>query len=218
MKLKFFLSFILLSLIGCKNQSNKGPNLIDANISNNLCYYEKEIMKDRLEKDKKFKHPESSPLKKEDVLLFNSLDYFAIDSTYKIWAKLSKFENSDTVLFPTTTERKPKYYIYAIANFELNEDSFKIYLYRNVAFMKDSLYKNHIFLPFSDYTSGEETYGGGRYLDLEITDSNHILIDFNNAYNPYCAYNSKYSCPIPPKENYIDTEIRAGEKDFSLKR
>lgn len=211
MKLKFYLVFILLILIGCDNRSENNTALIEAHTLN---LYENEILEARLETDKKFSNPELSPLNQEDILLFDSLDYFAIDTNFMFWARLNKVKNADTILFPTTTDRKPKYYIYAKANFELNEENFELNIYRNVAFMNDSIYKNHLFLPFSDYTSGEETYGGGRYLDLEITDSSHILIDFNKAYNPYCAYNSKYSCPIPPKENYIEAEIRAGEKDF----
>jgi len=214
MKLKFYLVFIMLSLIGCDNRSaNKQSSIKDDSLNT----YEKDILEARLETDKKFKDSESSPLNQEDILFFDSLDYFAIDTSFRIWAKLMKVENADTILFPTTTDRKPKYYIYAKANFELNKQNIELNIYRNVAFMNDSAYKNHLFLPFSDYTSGEETYGGGRYLDLEITDSSHILIDFNKAYNPYCAYNSKYSCPIPPKENYIETEIRAGEKNFHSK-
>jgi len=204
----------MLSLIGCDNRSaNKQSSIKDDSLNT----YEKDILEARLETDKKFKDSESSPLNQEDILFFDSLDYFAIDTSFRIWAKLMKVENADTILFPTTTDRKPKYYIYAKANFELNKQNIELNIYRNVAFMNDSAYKNHLFLPFSDYTSGEETYGGGRYLDLEITDSSHILIDFNKAYNPYCAYNSKYSCPIPPKENYIETEIRAGEKNFHSK-
>ena len=71
---------------------------------------------------------------------------------------------------------------------------------------------DHLFLPFTDNTNGVETYGGGRYIDLKIPAGNTINIDFNKAYNPYCAYSDKYSCPIPPPENHLDIEIKAGIK------
>ena len=71
-----------------------------------------------------------------------------------------------------------------------------------------------MFLPFSDETNGIESYGGGRYIDLRIPEGNTLIIDFNSAYNPYCAYNDKYSCPIVPRENYLRTRIEAGVKKF----
>jgi uncharacterized protein (DUF1684 family) len=77
-------------------------------------------------------------------------------------------------------------------------------------------YKNYLFVPFKDMTNGKETYGGGRYLDLETTDiqNDSVILDFNKAYNPYCAYSNGYSCPIPPKENHLAVSIEAGEKTF----
>ncbi len=83
--------------------------------------------------------------------------------------------------------------------------------------MSDSVYKDHLFLPFTDLTSGEESYGGGRYIDLETTGiiNNRLVIDFNKAYNPYCTYSDGYNCPIPPRENDLPVAIRAGEKAFA---
>ena len=75
-------------------------------------------------------------------------------------------------------------------------------------------FKKHLFLPFTDLTSGVESYGGGRYIDLEATDKDTMIVDFNQAYNPYCAYNEKYSCPIVPEENDLKVEIKAGVKAF----
>jgi uncharacterized protein (DUF1684 family) len=76
-------------------------------------------------------------------------------------------------------------------------------------------YKNHIFVPFTDLTTGSESYGGGRYVDLELPFSDKVIIDFNRAYNPYCAYNHKYSCAIPPEENHLNVAIKAGVKAFA---
>ena len=71
------------------------------------------------------------------------------------------------------------------------------------------------FVPFRDATSGKETYGAGRYLDLDPNEDGTVTIDFNYAYNPFCAYNEAYSCPLPPVENWLKVPIEAGEKDFS---
>ena len=78
------------------------------------------------------------------------------------------------------------------------------------------LHPEHLFLPFTDYTNGEETYGGGRYIDLTIKDIHNgmVTIDFNKSYNPYCTYKEGYRCPVPPKANAIKTEIKAGEKAY----
>ena len=80
--------------------------------------------------------------------------------------------------------------------------------------MQDEEYKDYLFLPFLDDTNGEGSYGGGRYIDLRIPDSDTMIIDFNTAYNPYCAYNDRYSCPIVPRQNYLDVAIEAGVKAF----
>ncbi|MCB0475507.1 MAG: DUF1684 domain-containing protein, partial [Flavobacteriaceae bacterium] len=98
--------------------------------------------------------------------------------------------------------------------FELNGQSLKLHVYQNQELIKQAEYENHIFIPFTDLSSGNESYGGGRYIDLEIPRGDTLVIDFNKAYNPYCAYNHKYSCPIPPRENSLPVAIHAGVKAF----
>ena len=112
----------------------------------------------------------------------------------------------------TTTNRLPKYEVYGIASFELNGNGYQLNIYQSHRLRETDEYKNYLFLPFNDLTNGDETYGGGRFIDLEIPDNDSIIIDFNKAYNPYCAYNPKYSCPIPPEENDLDVHISAGIK------
>ena len=90
----------------------------------------------------------------------------------------------------------------------------KLNVYRNIDLSKTEEYKDHLFLPFSDLTSGKESYIGGRYIDLKIPKGKTIAVDFNQAYNPYCAYNHKYSCPLVPLENDLKVEIKAGVKTF----
>lgn len=157
-----------------------------------------------------------SPLTKEDLKIFKSLDFFDIDETYKIEANFELTPNSKVFSMPTTTDRLPLFRKYGIATFTLNGKNLKlsIFQYQNsmTSFDDDEL----LFLPFKDTTNGTTSYGGGRYIDLEIPekDSRTIIIDFNKSYNPYCAYNYKYSCPIPPSENNLPVAILAGVKAY----
>ncbi|HVF96436.1 MAG TPA: DUF1684 domain-containing protein [Flavisolibacter sp.] len=108
--------------------------------------------------------------------------------------------------------------VYGTAFFQLNGKSLQLNLYKSQEEMTNPAYRNYLFLPFTDSTSGNETYQSGRYIDLTTTDikDNKLMVDFNKAYNPYCAYVSGvYNCPIPPKENALPIAVRAGEKAFS---
>lgn len=167
------------------------------------------------EMNMEFKDKDESPLTEEDRKDFKGLDFFTIDSTYQIKAKFKLDENPKTFAMPTTTDRLPIYRTYGIAVFKLNGKEFTLHIYQNQDLIRQPKYKNHLFIPFTDITNGEETYGGGRFLDVEIPEDDTILIDFNKAYNPYCAYNGKYSCPIPPQENSLAISINAGVKNYN---
>jgi hypothetical protein len=117
-------------------------------------------------------------------------------------------------LMPTTTERKSEEVVYGVVHFQLNGEEHQLEVYRNKELMLQEEHKDYLFLPFTDNTNGEETYAGGRYIDLSVPKGDSIRIDFNKAYNPYCAYNKKYSCPIVPSVNALDTKVLAGVKDF----
>ena len=97
-----------------------------------------------------------------------------------------------------------------VAKFKLDEKDYAVNVYQSHRLRDMDEYKEHLFFPFNDLTNGDTSYGGGRYIDLTIPKGNTIVLDFNKSYNPYCAYTSGYSCPIPPIENYIDSEIKAG--------
>jgi len=114
----------------------------------------------------------------------------------------------------TTTDRLPVYKLYATANFKLNGENFSLEIYQNEKLLLTPDYEDYLFLPFTDLTNGESSYGGGRYIDLLLPEGKSIIIDFNQSYNPYCAYNEKYSCPIPPKYNHLNVEVFAGVKKF----
>ena len=161
-----------------------------------------------------FANEEESPLTEEGIKDFTELDFFTIDSTYKVIAKFELEKNPRLFEMPTTTERKPIYKTFGTATIELEGKELKLHIYQNQDLIKKPDYTNHLFIPFTDQTNGSESYGGGRYIDVEIPEGDSMVIDFNRSYNPYCAYNNKYSCPIPPKENDLAIEIKAGVKTY----
>ena len=155
-----------------------------------------------------------SPLTEKDRNDFKGLEFFPIDKAFIVEAKFIKSKNEKSFEMKTTTDRTPLYVKYGEISFTINGENFKLNVYQNLELMKRPGFKKHLFLPFSDLTSGDETYGGGRYIDLEIPKGKTITIDFNQAYNPYCAYNPKYSCPLVPAENELLINVNAGVKKF----
>lgn len=176
--------------------------------------YNKEIALFQENLNIEFADSSQSPLVKDDLAIFKALDFFEISEKYKIEAKFVRTKNQKPFGMPTTTSRKPVYEKYGEAHFKLNGKEIVLSIYQNHRLREMAKYKNHLFLPFIDLTAGKTTYSGGRYLDLEIPQGETIIIDFNKAYNPYCAYNHKYSCPLIPNENNLKIEIKAGVKDF----
>jgi uncharacterized protein len=165
----------------------------------------------RIETERKEKNgrmlASSSPLPEEEKKVFKGLNYYPINTEFKIRARLIDIEKKQPVFIPTTTGEQEKYIPFAYAEFELANQPQKLILYKDW----DDKNPNRLFLMFADATSAVETYGGGRYIDLIQNNTNSIIIDFNTAYNPYCHFNTEYSCPIPPKENLMTVEIKAGE-------
>ncbi|TVZ15638.1 DUF1684 domain-containing protein [Maribacter sp. MAR_2009_72] len=162
--------------------------------------------------NEEYKNPDESPLDKKDLKWFKGHDFFPINEKYRVVAKFTKIMNPTPFLMKTTTSRLSMYEVYGVANFELDGKEYQLNVYQNHKLRETEEYKNYLFLPFTDLTNGDQTYGGGRFIDLEIPEEETIVIDFNKAYNPYCAYSSNYSCPIPPKENDLDIHITAGIK------
>jgi uncharacterized protein (DUF1684 family) len=144
--------------------------------------------------------------------------FFTINEKYKVTASVEETGNSKWFSMETSGAIKKTFRVYGVLHFSINDTAVTLNIYQSQNLMNIAEYKNHLFLPFTDITSGEETYAAGRYIDLDISDikNNKLVIDFNKAYNPYCAYVSgKYNCPIPPKENQLPVAILAGEKIFS---
>lgn len=156
----------------------------------------------------------TSPLMVEDLEVFKTLDFYPINEKFFAIAKFVRTENEKQFEMKTSTDRKPMYAKYGEAHFEIDGKSFQLNIYRNIELSKREEYKDYLFLPFSDLTCGKESYIGGKYIDMKTPKGNTIVIDFNRAYNPLCAYNSNYSCPKVPLENDLNIEIRAGVKKF----
>lgn len=156
----------------------------------------------------------TSPLLPEDLKEFKSLDFYPANDQFFVVAQFIRSENEQPFEMKTTTARKPVYVKYGEAHFSIDGQFFKLNIYRNIELSKKEQYKDYLFLPFSDLTCGNESYIGGKYIDMKIPQGDTIVIDFNRSYNPYCAYNPKYSCPKVPLENDLKIEIRAGVKKF----
>ncbi len=179
--------------------------------------YTKEIMTYQYEQNLKFHNKDTSPLSAKDIKTFSALSFFKIDKKYKVTAQLVK--EKDPVIFEmeTTTNRRPLYIKYGTLTFTIDGKKQSLTIYQNKDFGRDPQYNDYLFLPFTDKTSGDASYGGGRYLDVLTTDENKdgtITIDFNKSYNPYCAYNSNFSCPLTPKENTVNIALKAGVKVY----
>lgn len=190
-----------------------GLFLMTASIKVNAQDYQTLIVKDRQEKALSLSKSKFGPLPADQVQF---LDYFPVDKAYRVTADVTLLVGEETFKMPTYDGTSNPYKRYAILNFTINNKPYQLTVYQSAALFQNPQYKNHLFLPFLDLTNGQESYSGGRYIDLSTDDiiNGKATIDFNTAYNPYCAYSNGYRCPVPPQENILETKIMAGEKAF----
>ncbi len=173
--------------------------------------YQAFIEKERQEKDELMKSGDGSPLL-ADTIPFEGLKYFPVNEKYNIKAKLEPVEEKKVVLLGTSDGKEQKYLEYAYAIFDMDGIENKLLI---LELMDAGPLRGKLFLAFADESSGIETYGAGRYLDVKkVAAATSIDLDFNLAYNPYCAYTENFSCPFPPKENILKVAILAGEKTY----
>ena len=144
------------------------------------------------------------------------IHFYPVDEGYRVTASFEKTSDTKGFDMNTASGTKQHYFRYGFLTFKLHNSLVHLYVYQSALLMKQVKFKNYLFVPFGDATSGFESYGGGRYLDFTISDIKHnsLVVDFNKAYNPYCAYTTGYDCPIPPKENLLTVSIAAGEKNY----
>ncbi len=156
---------------------------------------------------------ERSPLKAADT---SYLRFYNPNEKYRVAATIQLTPDAELFEMPTHSGKTKTFRQYGLLSFTINGKQQTLQVFQNIGLLKDPKHKDHLFIPFTDQTTYETTYGGGRYIDLSTADiaGNKIIIDFNKAYNPYCAYAGGYNCPIPPAENRLTVAIKAGEKLF----
>ena len=197
-----FILFFSLMFISC-NSKDKRP-LIGKTI------YQQKL-------NSVFKDASKSPLKSKDLKSFEGLDFFPVDSSYIITASIELTPNSPFIGMPTSTDEKSYYRKFGMLTFTLKEKEMQLTLYQSLEESENPIFKDYLFLPFTDETSGGDSYGGGRYMDVfksNINTDRTLELNFNNTYNPYCAYNEDYTCPLTPRDNHLNIAILAGVKDF----
>lgn len=164
--------------------------------------YVKEIRQYQKGEEAYFSDPEKSPLR-EAASDFKGLKFYKIHPEYRYECELIRPEEYIETPFQTSSEKIKVYHVYAYIDFVMDEEPCRLTLFR-----RDTM--PWLFLPFKDHTNGDETYGGGRYMEFEIPEGDSLVVDFNKAFNPYCAYSDGWSCPVVPKENHLDLPVRAG--------
>ncbi|MDR6940246.1 DUF1684 domain-containing protein [Mucilaginibacter pocheonensis] len=195
--MKYLLSILLMTSLSCFGQDYKTL------IAEHRKGYMEDFLKD-----------ERSPLKKNDLQL---LRFYDADSSYRVTAKAEILINAQAFIMPVFSGTAREYVPYALLKFMLKGKPMQLTVYKSIALSQNPQYSDYLFLPFMDDTNGTATYGGGRYIDLRTGDfkDGSVVIDFNKAYNPYCAYSGGYSCPKPPDGNRLAVAIEAGEKLFA---
>jgi len=215
-----FLLILISLLIACNDLPKDAKNTRKTVVENHI---ETKAQKKSLEDEfvafkkalnKEFSTKKTSPLTDEDFAKFKSLAFFSFDKNLVVKAQVEHTPDADFISFPTTTNRLPDYRQYALLHFVLDDKSYTLPIYQSEELMQKEGFEDYLFLPFSDLTNDNETYGGGRYIDTKIPKGDTLVINFNYAYNPYCAYNHKYSCPKIPAANDLSIAIRAGVKKF----
>jgi uncharacterized protein (DUF1684 family) len=172
---------------------------------------EKEVQKFQKELNAEYLNPKETPLRGDNLKNFKGHPFFPFNAKYRITAEFVKSKDTQPFELPTSSGKTKMYQEYGKATFTLDGKPYTVTLYQSLDLIKQEKYKNYLFLPFRDATNEKETYGGGKYMDLTIPKGNTIVLDFNQSYHPFCAYNAyDYNCPIVPEENKLPVEIRAG--------
>jgi uncharacterized protein (DUF1684 family) len=200
----------LFTFSGCgksaENDATKSATIDDTDV------YTLEVRKDRLVKDRDLLSDANSPIKASDMEFFNGLAYFPVNRDFVFFTALQPLDNPSEVTIATSKDRPRQMLHIGALPFTYEGKAYAVQVYAP----KDTTDGNYWFIPFTDATSGGTTYGGGRYIDIEDVSADSLFLDFNYAYNPYCSYNERYDCPIPPPENALPIAIEAGEKEYPL--
>jgi uncharacterized protein (DUF1684 family) len=195
----------LLYLCLCFSVFGRLAAQTDTAVINDISRFQKDLINE-------YTDPQQSPLSAEAKKKFKGIHFFPVSQSYIVTATFTRTPDAKAFNMPTSGKETSQYVKYGEASFMLFEKSYKLNVYQSIELVKQKGYENYLFIPFRDSTSGFETYGGGRYIDLTIPEGNTILINFNKAYHPYCAYTEGYNCPVPPRVNTLPLKINAGVK------
>lgn len=189
---------------------------IDSSLQSESEVYVRNLRQFRRDKNRAFRLSPESPLTAAQKEQFDSLRYYSLGDYWGVTTgEVERIPRPDTVELAMSDNSTEKYLRFGIVKFTEADPVPGQYL-KLTLYKKASGNDSTLFVPFTDLTNGHETYGGGRYLDVPMpaSDADQVKLDFNRAYNPYCAYNNAFSCPMPPPENRLKVHISAGEKAF----
>lgn len=197
------LLLLLIPAAACSRQN--APGIQSADLQD-------EMISERIARDEAFKKGANSPIPEQERESFQGLKYYPVNQSLRYSVKLNRYSRPENVRLSTNTGEIRSGLRYGYFEFKVEGQTCRLQVYR----LDDTTGSGgpNLFIPFRDATSGKETYASGRYIDLEENTTGIYDLDFNRAYNPYCAFNSKYSCPLPPSENNLPVSIEAGEKKY----
>jgi uncharacterized protein (DUF1684 family) len=181
--------------------------------------YKKEVKKFRKHYKQEFLDEARSPFY-DNKKGMDDMQFYKAKRKYKLPATFKRTPEAVPFKMSTYSGNTQDYVLYGIATVDLYGKKVPVHIYQSLRLREMEEYKDHLFIPFNDITNDDSTYGGGRYIDLKMSDikGDKVVIDFNRCYNPWCAFSDGYNCPVPPKENYFEVKIEAGEKMFTGKK
>jgi len=199
---------LILTILACTLCGCSGSGTSDPEPSSQP---QDSILQERLAKDAAFRSGQNSPIPSSERSGFQGLSYYPVNPELRFSAKLNRYAGPKQIRLGTNTGEIRSGLRYGYFDFQVDNQDCRLNVYK----LEDA--PDHgasLFIPFRDATSGKETYGAGRYIDLMENTSGIYDLDFNRAYNPFCVYNDTFSCPLPPGENTLEVPIRAGEKKY----
>ena len=197
---------LTLAIAACNSPNKWGTKSESESLEEGQSVYTQKVIRYRDSMDAVFYSGSNGVLPKDAISTDGKLNYFSPSESYRVQAQFEPIIDGEVFLMKTNTDRLPEYRKYGKLSFTIQNQNLVLTLYQNLE------QPEYLFCPFKDKTNGKQSYGAGRFLDFEEKDLVSMVLDFNYAYNPYCAYNSNFSCPLPPLENHLEIAIMAGEK------
>ena len=201
MKVRIYTIYVILVALLLTAQAGRGQNYAAS-----IREYRKQYIKDLLDEPR-------HPVKAGDERF---LDFYEPDSVFRVVAQFTPTEGAKPFMIHTHSGKDKPFREFGVIRFTIHDTDGELHVYQMLDLVNNTVHQDELFVPFNDLTNYDFTFGGGRYIDLSAKDikNGQIVVDFNKCYNPYCAFAEGFSCPIPPEENHLVLEIRAGEKMY----